>query len=78
MPDSLTKDELLALGQAPILTTIIQDVIHEACKTSADVFAADTTRPVDEHRIASLLVADEHNDLMGALKFDGLIREELM
>ena len=79
MPDTPTKDELFPLDTgADIRTTIIQDVIHETCEASADAFAADTLRPLEENKIASLLVADEDNSLMGALNFHGLIREGLM
>ena len=56
----------------------MQDGIHEAREASADAFAADPASPLDENRIASLLVADEDNNLMGTMNFHGLICEGLM
>lgn len=59
--------------------TIIQDVMHTDCKTtSADVLAAEALHIIEENKITSLLVTDEHGVLVGALNIHDLFREGLM
>ncbi len=64
---------------ADIRTTVIRDVMHANCKTtSADMLAAEALHLLEENKITSLLVADEHGTLVGALNIHDLFREGLM
>jgi arabinose-5-phosphate isomerase len=64
---------------ADIRTTIIRDVMHADCKTTAaDVLAAEALHLLESNKITSLLVADEDNRLVGALNIHDLFREGLM
>lgn len=64
---------------ADIRTTLIRDVMHADCTTtSADVLAAEALHLLEENKITSLLVADEHGMLVGALNIHDLFREGLM
>jgi arabinose-5-phosphate isomerase len=59
--------------------TIIRDVMHTDCKTtSAEVLAAEALHIIEENKITSLLVTDEHGVLVGALNIHDLFREGLM
>ena len=64
---------------ADVRSTVIRDVMHTDCKTtSADVLAAEALHILEENKITSLLVADEENNLVGALNIHDLFREGLM
>ena len=64
---------------ADIRTTTIREVMHTNCTTtSADVLAAEALHLLEENKITSLLVADDHNVLVGALNIHDLFREGLM
>jgi arabinose-5-phosphate isomerase len=64
---------------ADIRTTIIRDVMHADCKTTAaDVLAAEALHLLESNKITSLLVVDEDNRLVGALNIHDLFREGLM
>ena len=64
---------------ADIRSTMIRDVMHTGCKTTtADLLAAEALHMLEENKITSLLVADEHNKLIGALNIHDLFREGLM
>jgi arabinose-5-phosphate isomerase len=53
--------------------------MHAGCKTtSADVLAAAAVHVLEEYKITSLLVADEHNRLVGALNVHDLFRAGIM
>ncbi|MCP4302669.1 MAG: KpsF/GutQ family sugar-phosphate isomerase [Gammaproteobacteria bacterium] len=59
--------------------TIIRDVMHTDCKTTAaDVLAAEALHILEENKITSLLVTDEDGVLVGALNIHDLFREGLM
>jgi arabinose-5-phosphate isomerase len=62
-----------------IHTTPMRDVMHAGCKTtSADVLAAAAVHVLEEYKITSLLVADDHNRLVGALNVHDLFRAGIM
>lgn len=64
---------------ADIHKTAIREVMNTHCKTtSVDVLAAEALHILEENKITSLLVADEHNKLIGALNIHDLFREGLM
>lgn len=58
-----------------IHTTVIRDVIRNGCTTvHPDTLATETVRIMEEQRINSLLVIDEHERLVGALNMHDLLR----
>jgi len=64
---------------ADVRSTLISDVMHTDCiTTAADVLAAEALRMLEENKITSLLVADEDNRLVGALNIHDLFREGLI
>jgi len=64
---------------ADIRTTLIRDVMHTNCKTTAeDVLAAEALHILEENKITSLLVANDDNTIAGALNIHDLFSEGLM
>lgn len=64
---------------ADVRTTLIRDVMHTNCKTTQDdVLAAEALHMLEENKITSLLVSDDHGRLIGALNIHDLFREGLM
>ena len=64
---------------ADVRSTLISDVMHTDCiTTAADVLAAEALRMLEENKITSLLVADNDNRLVGALNIHDLFREGLI
>ncbi len=57
----------------------MQDVMHTKCKTTADdILAAEAVHLMEENKITSLLVADDQNQLVGALNIHDLFRAGIM
>ena len=64
---------------ADIHKTARREVMNTHCKTTAvDGLAEEALQILEENKITSLLVADEHNELIGALNIHDLFREGLM
>ena len=64
---------------ADIRTTLIRDVMHTDCKTtSEDVLAAEALHLLEENKITALLVADDKEQLIGALNIHDLFRAGIM
>lgn len=64
---------------ADVHATKMSDVMHDNCKTtSADILAAEAVHTLEENKITSLLVADDDNNLVGALNIHDLFRAGIM
>ncbi len=64
---------------ADVHTTLMRDVMHENCKTTApEVLAVEAVNTLEENRITSLLVADDERRLIGALNIHDLFRAGIM
>ena len=60
-------------------TTRMDEIMHTNCKTIAsDVLAAEAVLLMEENKITSLLVADEDDQLLGALNIHDLFRAGIM
>jgi arabinose-5-phosphate isomerase len=59
--------------------TAMQDVMHTKCKTTTDdILAAEAVHLMEENKITSLLVANDKNQLVGALNIHDLFRAGIM
>lgn len=59
--------------------TLMNEVMHQNPKcTSADILAAEAVHLLEEHKITSLLVADDNGRLIGALNIHDLLRAGVM
>ena len=54
---------------------LISDVMTKGCTTaSVDLLAAEGLRMMEEHKINSLLIVDDQNQVVGALNMHDLLR----
>ena len=59
--------------------TAMQDVMHTKCKTTTDdILAAEAVHLMEENKITSLLVANDQNQVVGALNIHDLFRAGIM
>jgi len=66
-------------AEIDIHKTIMQDVMHENCKTaSVDILAAEAVHLMEEYKITALLIADSDGVLVGALNIHDLFRAGVM
>ncbi len=64
---------------ADVHTTKMLDIMHSDCKTtSPDTLAAEAVHVLEENKITSLLVTDDHQCLVGALNIHDLFRAGIM
>ena len=64
---------------ADVHKTSMAEVMHGNCKTTTeDILAAEAVHVLEENKITSLLVADDHSRLIGALNIHDLFRAGIM
>jgi arabinose-5-phosphate isomerase len=59
--------------------TLMREIMHADCKcVGADILAAEAVHVLEEHKITSLLIADDERRLIGALNIHDLFRAGVM